>query len=416
MVHFMPAKPLTLEQKEDAARLKTRFKAWQANLRDQGKPISQDAAAAKLGFGQSALSQYLNGAIPLNGQVLAKFAELMDVAAEDISPSIAAIETERSGRWTATEGKLERLAAQTLAMHGIAVELARTLAPHGRGMPDWLLHVGGPDAYFFPDFRLKMPDGSEAWAEVKVPRFAREAEALTQLMAEHPRDFLFLAAEPSELPTMIDHWLTQRDSTPSTLAQQVAGPGPEHRHDMRNRRPVWVVGMTQAGMTERIWTDGDYPAGELEYWADVSTTDEHAFACRVVGDSMVPRYMPGEYALVEPNTAPELEDDVLVRLATGQTMLKRLLSRRGGIRLGSYNSAEVMTFREDEVTWIYYVAHPIPARRIKQRIDLNAYDEFDRRTHSEPIAIEHRISASKLGGDGEKPSKDEPQRRAGGQS
>ena len=53
----MPAKPLTAEQKEDAARLKEFFKAWQASMRDAGKPVSQDAAAAKLGFGQSALSQ-----------------------------------------------------------------------------------------------------------------------------------------------------------------------------------------------------------------------------------------------------------------------------------------------------------------------------------------------------------------------
>lgn len=83
---------------------------------------------------------------------------------------------------------------------------------------------------------------------------------------------------------------------------------------------------------------------------------------------MIPRYMPGEYALVEPGTEPEIEDDVLVRLATGQTLLKRLISRRGGIRLASYNSQEVMTFRTDEITWMYYVAHPIPARRIKHRI------------------------------------------------
>lgn len=139
---------------------------------------------------------------------------------------------------------------------------------------------------------------------------------------------------------------------------------------MRNVRPVWVVGRTQGGMPERIWGDGDYPVGATEKYAEVSTADQHAFACRIVGDSMVPRYMPGEFALVEPSVAPELEDDVLVRLQTGETMLKRLLSRRGGVRLGSYNSQEVLTFDEDEITWMYYVAHPIPARRIKLRVDL----------------------------------------------
>ena len=136
---------------------------------------------------------------------------------------------------------------------------------------------------------------------------------------------------------------------------------------MRNVREVPVFGQTQGGMPERIWDDGDHQISDK--FAEVSTTDEHAFACRVVGDSMVPRYMPGEYALVEPGTAPELEDDVLVRLVSGETMIKRLLSRRGGIRLGSYNISEVLSFEPGEISWMYYVAHPIPARRIQQRVD-----------------------------------------------
>ncbi|MVT30079.1 hypothetical protein GO496_24260 [Acidovorax citrulli] len=82
---------------------------------------------------------------------------------------------------------------------------------------------------------------------------------------------------------------------------------------------------------------------------------------------MVPRYNPGEYALVEPDTEPEIEDDVLVRLVDGQTILKRLLSRRGGWRLGSYNSMDVLFYSFEEVTWVYYVAHPVPRRKIKAR-------------------------------------------------
>lgn len=77
--------------------------------------------------------------------------------------------------------------------------------------------------------------------------------------------------------------------------------------------------------------------------------------------------MEGEYALVEPGTAPEIEDDVLVRLRNDGTMLKRLLGRRGGWRFGSYNETAVLNYRDDEVAWVYYVAHPVPARRIKQR-------------------------------------------------
>lgn len=132
---------------------------------------------------------------------------------------------------------------------------------------------------------------------------------------------------------------------------------------------VWVVGNGQGGLPDRIWTDGDIPIGASDKYAEVASDDEHAFIVCVRGDSMIPRYQPGEYALVEPATQPDIEDDVLVRLATGETMLKRLLSRRSGVRLGSYNTTEVMTYREEEIVWIYYVSHPIPARKIKHWVE-----------------------------------------------
>lgn len=149
---------------------------------------------------------------------------------------------------------------------------------------------------------------------------------------------------------------------------------------------VWVIGNGQGGLPDRIWTDGDYPVGTSDKYAEVATDDQHAFIVSVRGDSMIPRYQPGEYALVEPSTQPEIEDDVLVRLATGETMLKRLLSRRAGIRLGSYNSAEVMTYRDDEITWIYYVSHPIPARKIKHWVEVPEYSGEERR--HEPVEHE----------------------------
>ncbi len=133
---------------------------------------------------------------------------------------------------------------------------------------------------------------------------------------------------------------------------------------------VPVLGQGAGGdMPERLWTDADFPVGQTTDYAEVMSTDPHAFIVRIVGTSMVPKFTPGEYALVEPGTEADLEDDVLVRLANGQTMVKRLLSRRGGhIRLGSYNTAEVLTYAKDEVTWMYYVAYPVPARKIKTRV------------------------------------------------
>lgn len=138
--------------------------------------------------------------------------------------------------------------------------------------------------------------------------------------------------------------------------------------DVTKYRPIPVVGRAQGGLPDRIWTDGDYPVGATQQYAEVASADPLAFLTPVVGLSMIPRYNPGEFALVEPGTEPELEDDVLVRLNSGETMIKRLLSKRQGVRLGSYNDPEVFTFEPGDITWMYYVAHPVPARKIKTRL------------------------------------------------
>ncbi|WP_454826067.1 LexA family transcriptional regulator [Paraburkholderia xenovorans] len=84
----MPAKPLTDIQLQDAARLRALFSEWQAAQKHAGNKSSQESAAEALGFGQSALSQYLRGKIPLNPEALAKFARLFNKPMSDISPSI----------------------------------------------------------------------------------------------------------------------------------------------------------------------------------------------------------------------------------------------------------------------------------------------------------------------------------------
>ena len=85
----MPAKDLTLDQLADAARLRTLFSSWQQQRKLQKEASSQEAAAALLGFGQSALNQYLNGKIPLNATALGKFSELLKCEPAEISPALA---------------------------------------------------------------------------------------------------------------------------------------------------------------------------------------------------------------------------------------------------------------------------------------------------------------------------------------
>lgn len=136
----------------------------------------------------------------------------------------------------------------------------------------------------------------------------------------------------------------------------------------KNFRRVYAVGRAQGGLPERIWTDGDYPVGATDEYAEVATPDPHAFLCPIVGTSMVPKFNPGDFVLVEPSTEIEIEDDVLVRLATGETMVKRLTSKRGGIQLSSYNEPGTLLYKPEEISWMYYIAHYVPARKIKNRM------------------------------------------------
>lgn len=137
-------------------------------------------------------------------------------------------------------------------------------------------------------------------------------------------------------------------------------------HSQRLRH-IYVVGKGQGGMPERIWSDGDHPVGMTDEYSDIHTADPHAFLVRIEGSSMYPKFETGNYVLVEPGTEPELEECVLVRLQSGETLIKRLLSRRHTIRLGSFSSPEILEYQPDDVTWMYYIAHEVPRRKIKTR-------------------------------------------------
>ncbi len=76
--------------RSDAARLKELFVDWQNRRRDAGEPYSQEYAADLLPFNQSALSQYLNGKIPLNIEAATQFAKMLGCKISDFSPMLAA--------------------------------------------------------------------------------------------------------------------------------------------------------------------------------------------------------------------------------------------------------------------------------------------------------------------------------------
>lgn len=103
--------------------------------------------------------------------------------------------------------------------------------------------------------------------------------------------------------------------------------------------------------------------GEMRL-ANVALPDDRWFLYRIEDDTMAPRYTSGDYALVEPGIEPEIEDDVLVRFVDGKMAIMRLLSRRGGIRLGLWADQTVRAHAEDEIVWMYYVSGFVPGRKV----------------------------------------------------
>lgn len=90
-----------------------------------------------------------------------------------------------------------------------------------------------------------------------------------------------------------------------------------------------VVGKVQAGPDGLLSID-DYPPGEGEghmlWWSNCP----HAYALRIRGESMSPRYRPGEYVGVDPCADVVPSDEVIVMLRSNQRMIKRLLWIRDG--------------------------------------------------------------------------------------
>lgn len=82
----MPAKPLTPEQLEDAARLKAIFE----EKKKTQPSLTQAALADACGWNtQGTVSQYLNGKIPLNVTAAARLAMALGVQIAEFSPSLS---------------------------------------------------------------------------------------------------------------------------------------------------------------------------------------------------------------------------------------------------------------------------------------------------------------------------------------
>lgn len=92
---------------------------------------------------------------------------------------------------------------------------------------------------------------------------------------------------------------------------------------------VPVVNRVSAGYP-KDFTDLSYPRGVAdEYIGCPDVHDRDAFAARVHGDSMTPKYREGDIVIFSPAAAPRDGDDCFVRFADGQTTFKRVFFETG---------------------------------------------------------------------------------------
>ena len=87
---------------------------------------------------------------------------------------------------------------------------------------------------------------------------------------------------------------------------------------------VPVINRVSAGYP-RDFTDLSYPPRVAdEYVSCPGVRDQDAFAARVHGDSMTPKYCEGDIVIFSPAATPKDGDDCFVRFADGHTTFKRV--------------------------------------------------------------------------------------------
>lgn len=129
------------------------------------------------------------------------------------------------------------------------------------------------------------------------------------------------------------------------------------------RRDVPVVGDAEASTDGLIsWDSEGIVSAQVEEWVARSFADgdPRAYALRIRGDSMIPRYFPGEVIVAQPRLPVRDGDFACVILTTGERLVKRVFRKDRTWLLKSLN--EVYPERlvaEDEIAAMHRIKHSI---------------------------------------------------------
>jgi len=126
---------------------------------------------------------------------------------------------------------------------------------------------------------------------------------------------------------------------------------------------VPVVGDAEASTNGVIaWDSEGIVSAQVEQWVSRSfgDGDPRAYALRIRGDSMVPRYFPGEIVIAQPRVQVRDGDFACVILTTGERLVKRVFRKDGMWLLKSLNEVyPERSVSQADISAIHRIKHSI---------------------------------------------------------
>jgi|GEM_PF-3396508 len=132
------------------------------------------------------------------------------------------------------------------------------------------------------------------------------------------------------------------------------------------RNDIPVIGEGEASPQPNLFWDEAGLRSDVEdrISRPFDVRDPRAYGVKVRGDSMMPRYKPGETVVVSPNSDVEDGDEVYVALLSGERLLKIARRAPGGWILESENRAYPARFvKKSEIGTMHPILWIRPARR-----------------------------------------------------
>jgi repressor LexA len=172
------------------------------------------------------------------------------------------------------------------------------------------------------------------------PPVDAKIQLLEQTLGFVPNELLSIAhydKTPADVRDMLKNLLLQNKSSSSSTTSKPINLDSLYRsgalHEFVDQRasnveivrikPIPVINKVSAGYP-KDFTDLSYPQGVADDYVSCPDVDDpSAFGARVQGDSMSPRYSPGDLVIFSPQAQVKSGDDCFIRFQDGNTTFKR---------------------------------------------------------------------------------------------